>query len=86
MLSGRFRSTERRKKSGNVEEDRRRQRASQALALDKAEREAARKAAELAEAQKKEASLLYLSEQETWADDMSLNAYAIAVYIASRRG
>ena len=69
-----------------MEEDRRRQRASQALALDKAEREAARKAAELAEAQKKEASLLYLSEQETWADDMSLNAYAIAVYIASRRG
>jgi len=54
------------KDSGDVE-DKRKQRAAAALAQDKAEREAYKKAQELAEAQKKEEALLFQADEEQWS-------------------
>ena len=56
-------------------EDKRKQRAAAALARDKAEREAEKKAKELAEAQASEEKLLFLADEEQWTTGAQANPY-----------
>ena len=60
---------------GGEQIDRRKQRAAAALAQDKAEREAHKKAMELAEAQKREERLLYISDEEQWTANSAPNPF-----------
>ena len=55
--------------------DKRKLRAAQALAQDKAVREAERKAAEAAAAQKREEKLLYLASEEQWTSEFEINPF-----------